>query len=156
RKQADELHLAGQRKEAMPADGKIRVLPYPGGREVRMGFLDGNRDWQRGTKASVFLPWDPNSYVAVDLPEAIVSGDRLLFLAHTHFPTAFDEHSLWVDNVDWTRETNGGLHFEQVFTNDFARFAFGRRSNREPEVSTWSCGCATIPTTNSPDCEPRF
>ena len=125
RKRADELHLTGRTKEVIPADGKTRVLPYPGGREVRMGFLDGNRDWQRGTKASVFLPCDPMSYVVVDLPEAIFSGNRLLFLGHTHVPTIFDEHSLWVDNVDWTRETNGGLHFRRVFTNDFARFAFG-------------------------------
>jgi hypothetical protein len=57
RKRADEPHFASQMKEVIPADGKTRVVPYPGGREVRMGFLDGNRDWQRGTKASVFLPW---------------------------------------------------------------------------------------------------
>ena len=124
-KQADELHLISQTNAATAASGKIRVLPYPGGREVRMGFLDGNRDWQRGTKASVFLPWDPNSYVVLDLPEAIFSGDRLLFLGHTHVPTVFNEHNLWVDNVDWTRDTEGALHFERVFTNDFALFAFG-------------------------------
>ncbi len=123
-KRAAELGLDGT-KPLHLADGKTRVLPYPGGREVRMGFLDGNRDWQRGTKASVFLPWDPKSYVVVDLPEAIFSGNRLLFLGHTHVPTIFDEHSLWVDNVDWAREPDGGLRLERNFTNDFARFAFG-------------------------------
>jgi hypothetical protein len=34
-----------------------RVLPYPGGRHPRVGFLDGAIDPQRGTKASVFAPW---------------------------------------------------------------------------------------------------
>lgn len=125
RRRADELRLTSEPKPTVTDDGKTRVLPYPGGREVRMGFLDGNRDWQRGTKASVFLPWDPKSYVVVDLPEAIFSGNRLLFLGHTHVPTIFDEHSLWVDNVDWMREPDGGLRLERSFTNDFARFAFG-------------------------------
>src|SRR5262249_14765394 len=54
RKRVDDLPLTRETKEALPAEGKTRLLPYPGGREVRMGFLDGNRDWQRGTKASVF------------------------------------------------------------------------------------------------------
>lgn len=132
-KPAAALHLAAEIKPVNPPDGKVRVLPYPGGREVRRGFLDGNRDWQRGTKASVFLPWDPASYVVVDLPEAIFSGSRLLFLGHTHVPTIWDEQSLWVDNLDWTRENNGGLHCERVFTNQFARFAFG--AAMEPQTN---------------------
>lgn len=122
------------------ANGKARVLPYPGGREVRMGFLDGNRDWQRGTKTSVFLPWDPKSYVVVDLPEAIFSGNRLLFLGHTHFPTVFDEHNVWVDNVDWKRDSDSNLHLERNFTNDFARFAFGasiRPATNGAEMELW-------------------
>ena len=49
----------------------LRVLPYPGGRHPRIGFLEAAIDPQRGTKASVFLPSDPESYVVVDLPEAI-------------------------------------------------------------------------------------
>ncbi len=43
-----------------PDDG-LRVEPYPGGRHPRIGFLDGAIDPMRGTKASVFLPWEPNN-----------------------------------------------------------------------------------------------
>ncbi|MCI0628383.1 MAG: polysaccharide deacetylase family protein [Acidobacteria bacterium] len=65
----------------------IRVLPYPGGRHPRIGFLEGAILPQRGTKASVFLPWNPASYVVVDLPEAIFSNLGLTYLAHSHVPT---------------------------------------------------------------------
>ena len=109
--------------------GRVRVLPYPGGREVRRGFTDGNIDFQRGTKASVFLPWDRTSYVVVDLPEAIFSQNRLIFLAHTHVPTIWDEQNISIDNVDWTRETDGSLRFERVLPN---RVAFG--ASITPEV----------------------
>lgn len=122
RERTAKLGLGAGNVTNQAAGGVVRVLPYPGGREVRRGFLDGNRDWQRGTKASVFLPWDPQSYVVVDLPEAIFSGNRLLYLAHTHVPTIWDEENVWLDNIDWTRETAGGLRFERVLPN---KVAFG-------------------------------
>jgi hypothetical protein len=50
------------------------VLPYPGGRHPRIGFLDGAVNPQRETKISVSTPWDEQSYVVVDLPEAIWSN----------------------------------------------------------------------------------
>lgn len=110
----------GIHRDAMPeklAAGQVRVLPYPGGREVRRGFTDGNLDFQRGMKASVFLPWDPTSYVVVDLPEAIFSHNRLLYLAHTHIPTIWDEQNVILDNIDWTRAVDGRLHFERELPN---------------------------------------
>src|SRR5690606_34602731 len=77
----------------------LNVLPYPGGRHPRAGFLDGAVDPLRGTKASVFLPWDDAGYVVVDLPEAIFSGSQLIFLAHTHEPTIWDGRNIVIDNV---------------------------------------------------------
>src|SRR5262249_2421160 len=97
-----------------------RVLPYPGGRETRRGFF-ANVDAQRGTKASVFLPWDPSAYVVVDLPEAIWNGRRLLFLAHTDVPTVWDEQNVSIENVDWTR-SDGALCHERELPN---KVAFG-------------------------------
>jgi hypothetical protein len=63
-----------------------RLAPFPGHEHPRIGFLEGAIAPLRGTKAMVFLPWDPDSYVVVDVPEAIFAGKRLLFLAHTHIP----------------------------------------------------------------------
>lgn len=98
------------------------ILPYPGGRHPRIGFLDGAIGPQRGTKASVFLPWDPQSYVVVDVPEAIFSGRTLLFLAHTHLPTIWDEQNKVIENVEWTPREGGGLESRWVLPN---KIAFG-------------------------------
>ena len=38
---------------------RIVVLPYPGGRHPRIGFLDGAVAPLRGTKVSIFSPWAP-------------------------------------------------------------------------------------------------
>jgi hypothetical protein len=120
-----------------PWKGKVRVLPYPGGREVRRGFTDGNIDFQRGTKASVFLPWNKTSYVVVDLPEAIFSQNRLIFLAHTHVPTIWDEQNLSLDNVDWTRERDGELQFERVLPNKVAFGASIQPKAASVEMELW-------------------
>ncbi len=96
-----------------PSQPALRVAPYPGGRHPRIGFLEGAIAPRRGTKASVFLPWDAASYVVVDLPEAIFSNLGLLYLAHTHVPTLWNEQNKVIENVDWVRspgfqQTAGG------------------------------------------------
>jgi peptidoglycan/xylan/chitin deacetylase (PgdA/CDA1 family) len=85
----------------------LRVRPYPGGRPLRRGFQEGAINPLRGTKATVFLPWDPSSYVVIDLPEAIFSNIGLLFLAHTHVPTIWNDRNIVIENVDWMRDGNG-------------------------------------------------
>lgn len=90
--------------EALP-----RVLPYPGGRHPRVGFLDGAIDPQRGTKASIFSPWGDGGYALIDLPEAIFSNLGLLYLAHTHVPTVWDEQHVLIENRDWRVRDDGGL-----------------------------------------------
>ncbi|MFH1741745.1 MAG: polysaccharide deacetylase family protein [bacterium] len=87
----------------------IRVRPYPGGRHPRIGFLEGAINPMRGTKVSIFLPWDSGSYVVLDLPEAIWNDGKLLYLAHTHVPTMWDEQDIWLDNVDWVCDEDGSL-----------------------------------------------
>ncbi len=62
---------------------QARIAPFPGHEHPRIGFREGAIAPLRGTKAMAFLPWDPDSYVVIDLPEAIFSGKRLL-LAHAH------------------------------------------------------------------------
>lgn len=131
RSKAAELNVSPEAVPGKPADGKVRVLPYPGGREVRLGFTDGNIDFQRGMKASVFLPWEPTSYVVVDLPEAIFFQRGLLYLAHTHIPTIWDEQNLHLDNIDWTRHEDGSLRFERVLPN---KVAFG--ASIQPQVGS--------------------
>ncbi|MBI1786898.1 MAG: polysaccharide deacetylase family protein [Acidobacteria bacterium] len=101
---------------APAAEGPI--LPYPGGRHPRIGFLEGAIDPLRGTKASVFLPWDPSAYVVIDLPEAIFSDRGLLFLAHTHVPTVWNEQNKIIDNVDWRRLPEGGLASDWKLPNN--------------------------------------
>ena len=119
---AAELHISPGSPSANSAGAEAVVWPYPGGREVRRGFRDGCIDFQRGTKASVFLPWDKASYAVVDLPEAIFSDKKLIYLAHTHVPTIWDEQNVILENIDWTREPDGSLRHERVLSN---KVAFG-------------------------------
>ena len=90
-------------------DTIIEVWPYPGGRHPRSGFLEGAIDPWRETKFSVFLPWDPNSYVVVDLPEALWDDGKLQFLAHTHIPTVWQEKGVELKRREWRRHANGRL-----------------------------------------------
>jgi len=106
---------------AFTARNVLRVLPYPGGRHPRIGFLDGAIDPHRDTKASVFLPWPDAGYVVVDLPEALWwrHGDEneLLYLAHTHIPTRWDRENVVLERIDWRRGPGGVLSSHRRLPN---------------------------------------
>jgi hypothetical protein len=90
----------------------LRVLPYPGGRHPRIGFLDGAIRPQRETKFSVFTPWEDASYVVVDLPEAVWSNLGLTYLAHTHVPTIWTKEGIELPRQEW--EPKAGEVLESV------------------------------------------
>jgi peptidoglycan/xylan/chitin deacetylase (PgdA/CDA1 family) len=114
-------NLPAQSVPEPPAGGgPVVLLPYPGGRHARTGFREGAIDPLRGTKASIFLPWDPPSYVVIDLPEAIFTNLGLTFLAHTHVPTIWNERNLTIENRDWKRLENGGLESRWVLRDGIA------------------------------------
>jgi peptidoglycan/xylan/chitin deacetylase (PgdA/CDA1 family) len=133
---AAELKITPSEFTPQPTNGRVRVLPYPGTRETRRGFF-ANIDAQRGTKASVFLPWDPASYVVIDLPEAIFSQKRLLFLTHTDVPTIWNEQNAIIENVDWTRSTNGGLRHQRELPNKISFGASIEPSTNSVEMELW-------------------
>lgn len=95
----------------------LRILPYPGGRHPRIGFLDGAIRPQRETKVSLFTPWDPYSYVVVDVPEALWSHLGLTYLAHTHIPTLWDQRGHTLPPLEWTRHPDGSLSLERTLPN---------------------------------------
>lgn len=94
-----------------------RVLPYPGGRHPRIGFLDGAVSPQRETKFSVFTPWDEDAYVVIDLPEAIWSNLGLTYLAHKHLPTIWDKQGIDLPKLEWTHRGDG-LEIRRRLPND--------------------------------------
>ncbi|MFM7149868.1 MAG: hypothetical protein ACKO23_08505, partial [Gemmataceae bacterium] len=100
---------------------RLEVLPYPGGRHPRAGFLDGAIRPQRETKFSVFPPWADGGYAVVDVPEAIWfarDGKReLLYLAHTHVPTTWDRQRIALPPLEWVRGDDGSLRLERSFPN---------------------------------------
>jgi hypothetical protein len=107
-----------ERRPKRAADAPLLVLPYPGGRHPRIGFLDGAINPQRETKISVFTPWDESSYVVVDVPEAIWSNLGLTYLAHTHIPTIFDKQNIkLLPPLEWNRRANGTLDIERRLPN---------------------------------------
>src|SRR4029453_2917811 len=100
-----------------PPAAPLRVLPYPGGRPPRIGFLDGAIRPQRETKVSVFTPWDDASYVVVDVPEAIWSNLGLTYLAHTHVPTIWTKQNIELPRLEWNRRTDGTFDCERQLPN---------------------------------------
>ncbi len=110
------LKLGNRRPDARQPDQPLRVLPYPGGRHPRIGFLDGALRPQRETKLSVFTPWDPTSYVVMDVPEALWSNLGLTYLAHTHIPTVWTEAGQQLPPQEWTIE-NGVFHSGRTLPN---------------------------------------
>jgi hypothetical protein len=107
-------------KPCRAADAPLLVLPYPGGRHPRIGFLDGAVRPQRETKISVFTPWDDRSYVVVDVPEAIWSNLGLTYLAHTHVPTVWTKQNVDLDKLEWNRRNDGTFDIERRLPNGIA------------------------------------
>jgi peptidoglycan/xylan/chitin deacetylase (PgdA/CDA1 family) len=103
-------------------DKRPSVLPYPGGRHPRIGFLDGAIRPQRETKVSLFAPWADGGYAVADVPEAVwhdtPSGrSKLLFLAHTHLPTIWDEQGQTLPPLEWSLNTDGSLEMSRSLPN---------------------------------------
>jgi hypothetical protein len=98
-------------------EAPLRVLPYPGGRHPRIGFLDGAVHPQRETKVSVFTPWDDSSYVVVDVPEALWSNLGLTYLAHTHVPTIWSKRNIELERLEWNRRDDGSFDLERRLPN---------------------------------------
>ena len=112
------------RPETKPTRDKsapLLVLPYPGGRHPRIGFLDGALRPQRETKISVFTPWNDRSYIVVDIPEAIRRQDEsqhgLLYLAHSHVDTMWTKRGVNIDKLEWERANDGSLKMERKLPN---------------------------------------
>lgn len=92
----------------------LLVLPNPGGRHPRIGFLEGAIRPQRETKVSVFLPWNDAGYVVADVPEAIWSNLGLTYLAHTHVPTVWTKQNVELARLEWNRRAHGVLELERT------------------------------------------
>jgi peptidoglycan/xylan/chitin deacetylase (PgdA/CDA1 family) len=118
---------------AETAGPRPSLLPYPGGRHPRIGFLEGAIRPRRETKISFFAPWSDGDYAVVDLPEAVwhrtAQGRRkLLYLAHTHIPTIWDERGEVLPPLEWKKTPSGGLELTREFPNKIAM-----TSRAEPE-----------------------
>lgn len=118
-------------------DGTLLVLPYPGGRHPRIGFLEGAIDPQRETKLSVFTPWDKNSYVVVDLPEAIWSNLGLTYLAHTHIDTIWTKQGIELKKLEWNRYPNRMLDVERKLPNGIVFGAKVKPTKKAVRMEMW-------------------
>ncbi|MFO0890513.1 MAG: carbon-nitrogen hydrolase family protein [Isosphaeraceae bacterium] len=138
--------IAGERKRLnldstgrpsrTPAD-PLLIKPYPGGRHPRIGFLEGAVAPQRETKVSVFTPWDDASYVVVDVPEAIFSNLGLLYLAHTHVPTIWEQKGVSLPRLEWNRRVDGSLDIERPLPNGVVFGAKVVPTSTEVRMELW-------------------
>jgi hypothetical protein len=120
----NKFEIRPETKPKRAVDAPLLVLPYPGGRHPRIGFLDGAVDPQRETKVSIFTPWDETSYVVADIPEAVWSNLGLTYLAHTHVPTIWNKQNIELEPLEWTRKPNGSFEIERKLPNGIV---FGTR-----------------------------
>lgn len=113
----DRWNIHASSRPPRDPEAPLLILPYPGGRHPRIGFLDGAVDPQRDTKFSAFLPWSSDSYVVVDLPEALWSNLGLTYLAHTHVPTVWTKANVALEPLEWTVRPDGGLENQRTLPN---------------------------------------
>lgn len=138
----ERFAIDSAKRPERPADAPLVVLPYPGGRHPRIGFLDGALKPQRETKVSVFTPWenatpDRASYVVVDVPEAIFSNLGLTYLAHTHVPTIWDNRPEPLEPLEWQRREDGALEVQRTLPNGIAFGATVTPRNRAIHMELW-------------------
>lgn len=119
-----KFDIRDDNQPARTTNAPLRVLPYPGGRHPRIGFLDGAVNPQRETKVSVFTPWDQASYVVVDVPEALWSNLGLTYLAHTHVPTIWSKQEVAMERLEWNRRKDGSLDIQRRLPNGIEFGAF--------------------------------
>ena len=120
----ERLGISEKTRPKRSAESPLLVLPYPGGRHPRIGFLEGAVNPQRETKVSVFTPWDAASYVVVDVPEALWSNLGLTYLAHTHVDTLWTKAGVALPKLEWSRLPDGVLECERRLPNGIV---FGTR-----------------------------
>jgi hypothetical protein len=130
-----------------PSRGGLKLAPYPGGRHTRIGFLEGAVAPMRGSKASVFLPWDDSGYIVIDVPEAIFANGRLIFLGHTHIPTVWDEQNIAIPNRDWQRHGDGSLSSEWTLPDKVSCGAEVRVAEGEVRMHLWVRNGSSLPLT---------
>lgn len=112
-----QFNITATNKPLPEVDPPIFVLPYPGGRHPRIGFLDGAIEPQRETKLSIFAPWDRTSYVVLDVPEAIWSNLGLTYLAHTHIDTVWTKQGIQLEQLEWQLREDGSYYVQRVLPN---------------------------------------
>lgn len=100
-----------------PPGAPLLLLPYPGGRHPRIGFLEGAVNPQRETKLSIFPPWPDGGYVCLDVPEALWSNLGLTYLAHTHIDTIWTKQGVNLPRLEWQRRNDGGFSIERPLPN---------------------------------------
>ncbi len=102
----------------MPENSLLLIAPWPGGRAVSNwgGRVEQTR--QRETKFAVFAPWDPTSYVVLDIPEAIYSNLGFIYLAHEHVETLWTKKQIKLKQLEWNRRLDGSLDLIRQLPNE--------------------------------------
>lgn len=124
-----EFQISDTNRPPRTSNGLL-LLPYPGGRHPRIGFLDGAVEPQRETKLSVFCPWDDHSYVVMDVPEAIWSNLGLTYLAHTHVQTIWDLEGTQLEQQEWQITDDGNFQLQRRLPNGIK---FGTTAKAMPD-----------------------
>jgi len=131
-----EFNISDSTRPKKP-DDRLLMLPYPGGRHPRIGFLDGAIEPQRETKLTVFCPWDDHSYVVMDVPEAIWSNLGLTYLAHTHVKTIWDLQGTQLEQLEWERLSDGSFRMQRRLPNGIEFATIAKSMKDHIQMTMW-------------------
>ena len=114
----EKFEISKENSPVSSLTNPFRMMPYPGGRHPRIGFLEGAILSQRETKVSVFTPWNEGfDYVVVDVPEALWSNLGLTYLAHTHIDTIWSKDGIVLPELEWKCDEDGNLKLDRTLPN---------------------------------------
>ena len=115
-----KFNITAENRPKRKAGDSLIVLPYPGGRHPRIGFMEGAVRPQQETKVSLFAPWNNSDYFVVDVPEAIWSNLGLTYLAHTHVDTIWTKQGIDMKPLEWERHSDGTFEMHRTLPNGIA------------------------------------
>jgi hypothetical protein len=101
-------------------EASLLMLPYPGGRSP---ITDATQDaaWlRRDTKIGVFAPWDPHSYVVLDVPRMVTTGKGIIYPDCRTNPTIWTRDGVAIPPTEWRTLPGDTLQNEIALPNGIA------------------------------------
>ena len=114
----EKFQIAPETRPERAKDAPLLLQPWPGGRNVSNWGNPVERTRHRETKAGVFAPWDPTSYIVFDIPEVIRGKYPWLYTSMVaHEDMRWTVNKIALEKLEWNRRDDGSLDLTREFPN---------------------------------------